>query len=147
MIMDRSQPLPEGSQQGLARWWLSWTLGTVCFLTSVYYLIFHLLIGIPLRFLSLPAAIRLATAALIGPLFFEARKRSKSSNGQKYGMFYGCFALYTLCGLLCWAYLGIRASVIPREDAPVVYTIVCFVSLGGPLGSYFLKKFTVPKSS
>jgi hypothetical protein len=94
-----------------------------------------------------PAAIQLATAALIGPLFFEARKRFKSSNGQKYGMFYGCFALYAFCGLFCWAYLGIRASVIPRDDAPVVYTIVCFVSLGGPLGSYFLKKFTVPKSS
>jgi hypothetical protein len=83
---------------------------------------------------------------LVGPLFFWARARYVSTDREDSRMFYSAFAVYSLLVLLSWTYCGIRANVVPKDDMMALYIIVILVSVMGPIGGYFLKKFAIGNS-
>jgi hypothetical protein len=122
------------------RWFLNWVLGALCFWIPLYYLLFHLVIGIRLNLLYEPAAVHLAATVLAGPLFWEASRRFVSSDRQKVGMFYWSIAIYLCFTVVWWTYFGIRVSVIPHDDERAVYVIAGFGSILAPLGAYCLRK-------
>jgi hypothetical protein len=147
MTASNSQIPTTGKQQDFGRSWCSWILGAACFWVPAYYLLFHLLIGIPVRLLYGPAEIQLAITVLVFPLAFAARKQFISSNRREFAMFYVLASLYFFCTVLCWAYFGLRVGVIPRDDQTVVYAIASFGSIAGPWGAYFVRKLAVRKPS
>lgn len=124
----------------MARWWLSWALGTFTTSMLVYYLLFHLLIAIPLRSLYAPFTIQVLLTILIGPVMFDAIRRFKSSGGRDIGMFYVGFTLLSFCTAMCWTYFGVRIHVIPRDHVAALYIIVIAGSVLGPGAAYFLRK-------
>ncbi|SRR6266404_4203055 len=69
--------------QGVGGWTVSWMLGLLFFWAFLYFFAFHLVFGIPQSSLYVPFAVHYALTALLGPVFYVARKRVIASNGAK----------------------------------------------------------------
>ncbi len=145
MVPTDSAPLSR-KQPSMGRWIISWALGACASWILVYYLLFHLIIGIPLPLLYSPATIHVLATVLIGPLAFRAVHQFISSNRRDFGMFYFVAAMLLFCTAMCWTYFGIRAGMIPRDHMITLYAIASLGSIMGPLGAYFVRKSVVKPS-
>lgn len=122
------------------RWYASWIMGVCAVWTVFYYLVFHLLLHIPNSPLYWPAAIHTTASILVGPIAFKAVTKFRSSSGRDVGMFYAAAALMMLCTATCWIYFGLRAGVLPRDQAGALYSIIVPGSVLAPLAALYIRK-------
>jgi hypothetical protein len=132
--------------QGVGGWTVSWMLGFLFFWALLYFFAFHLVFGIPQSNLYVPFAVHYALTALLGPVFYVARKRVIASNQRSTGMLFVAATVLLFCTLMCWAYFGIKLRIIPRDHETALYIITCVTSLG-PLGAFLVRRLVSQKPS
>lgn len=132
--------LNKGTERKFIVVWVSWGTGAVLYWVAFYYIGFHELLRIPLRFLSAPVAVECGVSILIAPLAIIAASRFKASGGLEFGLFYLTASLLVLCTELCWIYIGFQSGVLPLRDKWALYTIAVFVSILGPWLAYLLRR-------
>jgi hypothetical protein len=111
---------PESKGSNSVRGYFLWMAGTLCVWAPVYYVLFHLLIGIPIRLLYVPAAVHFIVLLSIAVIAVHAYTRFESRDA---GILYVVATIYMFCSALCLT--GIRIGVIPRDHEICSYRNGC----------------------
>jgi hypothetical protein len=130
--------------QGVGSWTVSWMLLFLFFWTLLYFFAFHLVFGIPQSSLYVPFAVHYALTALLGPVFYVARRRVIASDQRSTGMLFVAATVFVFCTLACWVYFGIKLRIIPRDDETALCIITCVTSLV-PLGAFLVRRLVSQK--
>jgi hypothetical protein len=87
---------PESKGSNSVRGYFLWMAGTLFVWAPVYYVLFHLLIGIPIRLLYVPAAVHFIVLLLIAVIAVHAYTRFESPGRRD--IIRRCHDLYVLFG-------------------------------------------------
>ena len=119
--------------------WLSAFVGTLPIWGLLIYGVFHVGLGIPLRWLVEPSILTAVLHILLAPFMYWSWRHHALSRADLRLVFVSLGAWFLLWCLLCVHY-GIRFGLLSRDDSLFYYVVVLLSVPAGFTAAFFLGK-------
>jgi uncharacterized membrane-anchored protein len=107
---------------------------------TIYLLLFHLAMGIPISDLWEAFLLHSLAALVLAPFMYEADRRRSRDDRSQFGWFFASLGVYCVAVLLCWTFFGLRAGVIPTALRNVCYAGAILGPGLASIAAYFIRK-------